>query len=985
MPFRFNPAAAEHLLGIKTLCSRTGQALQLAHPATEAAERLQARHNSQQNMVLKTKLTEALGIKHPIIQGGLTMSEFATLARRHARSTKIRSRSTGANRTSSAQMAARCDIPERILRRACSLVGLLAFSTVSRAFLDAAHSRVCLQAPLIWTARRAPAATQLAANDGDMFGHVADMFEGPAFEEGEQWRALTKIKVRKEPSINAPQMEDKVIEKGETFYVAEKRRAKIPTGGKNRLYLRLAAGKGWVFDLGVAGEWYGKPIAEPVYEDESDDSPNPFGEIGDAVGGMMHFVGYADMAAAVSNAGGLGIITALTVAQPPKGKEALRDEIRKCRQLTDKPFGVNITLLPVGVPPDFDGIVQVLIEEKVKVVETAGRNPEKVIKQCKDAGMFVIHKCVAVRHALTAQKMGADMISMDGFDCGGHPGEEDVGNWVLLAQASQELSIPFVASGGTATGVQLAAALAMGAEGINMGTRFMATKEAPIVQPIKDVMVKAKVTDTTHVFRSLKNTERVYKNKTAAEREGSSQPNWTANGCVVRLMDDPSKPKVLIHPNDELQFIPMLTACPELLPLLHAAGVASAAALAATCSSAAPVHAALPKVARAAPITGVLLARADYAQLLHCPDLSDGTWHEVPLPQGMPTYLSCAAAFYRDHIYIVGGGAPYLDGKVVRATCYNLKDGTWSELSPMPTARTQRLSPKVIGGKADDDQPLDTVEVFDLAQGEWECWLDSVVALGCDDQRTHLFCGDLAAKEWRSLPAMPRERWQPALLELAEYLITIGGMVHPDEDIGAVDVFDMRTGQWTSANHGLHVPDMPESRTDPAVCAHTGRVYVLGGMKAGPVETVECLDLWSRQWHRLPDMKEVQKLESEKPGDFFAIAHLVKGENYRKSFQETGDSESSVWSCGQSIGLIKDIPTCQELLDRWSRQRTSSEIGYSRSSEHQALIGCHAEFALLKRRSSSEELSLLATDVPPGAAISAVPAYANARLSSWVH
>jgi len=233
--------------------------------------------------------------------------------------------------------------------------------------------------------------------------------------------------------------------------------------------------------------------------------------------GGMHFVGYADMAAAVSNAGGLGIITALTVAQPPKGKEALRDEIRKCRQLTDKPFGVNITLLPVGVPPDFDGIVQVLIEEKVKVVETAGRNPEKVIKQCKDAGMFVIHKCVAVRHALTAQKMGADMISMDGFDCGGHPGEEDVGNWVLLAQASQELSIPFVASGGTATGVQLAAALAMGAEGINMGTRFMATKEAPIVQPIKDVMVKAKVTDTTHVFRSLKNTERVYKNKTSAE------------------------------------------------------------------------------------------------------------------------------------------------------------------------------------------------------------------------------------------------------------------------------------------------------------------------------------------------------------------------------------------------------------------------------------------------------------------------------------
>lgn len=233
--------------------------------------------------------------------------------------------------------------------------------------------------------------------------------------------------------------------------------------------------------------------------------------------GGMHYVGYADMAAAVSNAGGLGIITALTVAQPPRGAEALRDEIKKCRQLTDKPFGVNITLLPVGVVPDYEGIIKVLIEEKIKVVETAGRSPEKVIKKCKDAGMFVIHKCVAVRHALTAQKMGADMISMDGFDCGGHPGEEDVGNWVLLAQAAQELKIPFVASGGTATGAQLAAALAMGAEGVNMGTRFMATKEAPILQGIKDAIVNAKVTDTTHIFRSLKNTERVYKNKTAAE------------------------------------------------------------------------------------------------------------------------------------------------------------------------------------------------------------------------------------------------------------------------------------------------------------------------------------------------------------------------------------------------------------------------------------------------------------------------------------
>mmetsp|Transcript_68280 Transcript_68280/g.192512 ORF Transcript_68280/g.192512 Transcript_68280/m.192512 type:complete len:333 (+) Transcript_68280:80-1078(+) len=253
--------------------------------------------------------------------------------------------------------------------------------------------------------------------------------------------------------------------------------------------------------------------------------------------GGMHYVGYAEMAAAVSNAGGLGIITALTVAQPPKGKEALRDEIRKCKTLTDKPFGVNLTLLPVGVAPDFEGIIQVIIEEGIKVVETAGRSPDAVIKTLKSAGIFVVHKCVTVRHALTAQKMGADMISMDGFDCGGHPGEEDVGNWVLLAQAAQELKIPFVASGGSATGNQLAAALAMGAEGLNMGTRFMATKEAPIHQNIKEALVKAKVNDTTHVFRTLKNTERVYKNPVAVkvrEIENANPGDFSKIGHLVK-------------------------------------------------------------------------------------------------------------------------------------------------------------------------------------------------------------------------------------------------------------------------------------------------------------------------------------------------------------------------------------------------------------------------------------------------------------------
>jgi len=234
--------------------------------------------------------------------------------------------------------------------------------------------------------------------------------------------------------------------------------------------------------------------------------------------GGMHYVGYAEMAAAVSNAGGLGIITALTVAQPPRGAEALRDEIKKCRQLTNKPFGVNITLLPVGVPPDYEGIVKVILEEGVKVVETAGRAPDTVIKPLKAAGVIVIHKCVAIRHALSAAKAGADMISMDGFDCGGHPGEEDVGNWVLLAKAGRKLKeagIPFVASGGCATGSQLAAALCMGAEGMNMGTAFMATKEAPIHANIKKALVDTDERGTTHIFRTVSNTERVFKNPTA--------------------------------------------------------------------------------------------------------------------------------------------------------------------------------------------------------------------------------------------------------------------------------------------------------------------------------------------------------------------------------------------------------------------------------------------------------------------------------------
>eukprot|EP00467_Chlorarachnion_reptans_P024419 CAMPEP_0114507614 /NCGR_PEP_ID=MMETSP0109-20121206/12114_1 /TAXON_ID=29199 /ORGANISM="Chlorarachnion reptans, Strain CCCM449" /LENGTH=330 /DNA_ID=CAMNT_0001686399 /DNA_START=105 /DNA_END=1097 /DNA_ORIENTATION=- len=229
------------------------------------------------------------------------------------------------------------------------------------------------------------------------------------------------------------------------------------------------------------------------------------------VQGGMHYVGYAELAAAVSNAGGLGTITALT--QPDA--EALRKEIRKCRKLTSKPFAVNVTLLPALVPPNYESYAKVIVEEGVKIVETAGRNPKKFIKFFKQHGCYVIHKCVAIRHALTAQRLGADMISMDGFECGGHPGEDDIGNWVLLAQAKRKLKIPFIASGGCANGAQLAAALALGAEGLNMGTRFMATKEAPIHANIKKALVEGDEKSTTLVMRSVRNTERVFKNQAA--------------------------------------------------------------------------------------------------------------------------------------------------------------------------------------------------------------------------------------------------------------------------------------------------------------------------------------------------------------------------------------------------------------------------------------------------------------------------------------
>jgi nitronate monooxygenase len=214
------------------------------------------------------------------------------------------------------------------------------------------------------------------------------------------------------------------------------------------------------------------------------------------------------MAAAVSNAGGLGIITGLT----QKSAADLANEIARCRDMTDKPFGVNLTFLPVVNAPDYPGMVKAIIEGGVKVVETAGNNPQSVLPYLKDAGVKVIHKCTSVRHSLKAQSIGCDAVSVDGFECGGHPGEDDVPNFILLPRAAEELEIPFVASGGMADGRSLVAALALGAEGMNMGTRFIATKEAPVHQKVKEALVAASELDTRLVMRPLRNTERVLNN-----------------------------------------------------------------------------------------------------------------------------------------------------------------------------------------------------------------------------------------------------------------------------------------------------------------------------------------------------------------------------------------------------------------------------------------------------------------------------------------
>ena len=231
------------------------------------------------------------------------------------------------------------------------------------------------------------------------------------------------------------------------------------------------------------------------------------------VQGGMQWVGYAEMAAPVSNAGGLGLLTALTQPTP----EDLAKEIRRTKDMTDKPFGVNLTILPAIKPPPYAEYRQAIIEGGIKIVETAGYKPQEHVDEFKKHGVKVIHKCTAVRHALSAERMGVDAISIDGFECAGHPGEDDIPGLILIPAAADKVKIPMLASGGIGDGRGLAAALALGADGINMGTRFCVTKEAPIHENFKRQMVENDERDTKLIFRTLHNTARVMKNKVSEE------------------------------------------------------------------------------------------------------------------------------------------------------------------------------------------------------------------------------------------------------------------------------------------------------------------------------------------------------------------------------------------------------------------------------------------------------------------------------------
>ncbi|CAO3357144.1 NAD(P)H-dependent flavin oxidoreductase [Azospirillum melinis] len=231
------------------------------------------------------------------------------------------------------------------------------------------------------------------------------------------------------------------------------------------------------------------------------------------VQGGMQWVGLAELAAAVSNAGGLGILTALTQPTP----EELAREIERCRAMTGRPFGVNLTMLPAVKPPPYERYLDVIIDSGITIVETAGNSPRAFVERMKAHGIRILHKCTSVRHALSAERAGVDIISIDGFECAGHPGEDDIPGLILIPAAVRALRIPVIASGGIADGRGMAAALALGAQGINMGTRFLCTREAPVHDSIKQALVAAGERDTNLILRSMRNTARVFRNAVSDE------------------------------------------------------------------------------------------------------------------------------------------------------------------------------------------------------------------------------------------------------------------------------------------------------------------------------------------------------------------------------------------------------------------------------------------------------------------------------------
>ncbi len=286
-------------------------------------------------------------------------------------------------------------------------------------------------------------------------------------------------------------------------------------------------------------------------------------------GGLM-WIARSELASAVGNAGGIGFMTALTFPDP----EDFRAEIKKCRELTDRPFGVNLTFLPTMRPPDYPAYIQVCVDEGVQFIETAGRNPEPYMEQIKSAGIKVVHKCTSVRHAVKAEKVGCDAVSIDGFEAAGHPGEDDVTTMILVPLTRDAISLPIIASGGLGDGRGLVGALGLGADGINMGTRFVATREAPVHPNVKQALVDHNERDTRLIMRTLRNTERVMHNPVvdevlAIESRGNTQIADIVpfvSGLVGKeMLEQGQMDKGILAAGQTMGFVRDIPTCRELL------------------------------------------------------------------------------------------------------------------------------------------------------------------------------------------------------------------------------------------------------------------------------------------------------------------------------------------------------------------------------------------------------------------------------------